>query len=374
MKLYAFGSNGSGQLGIGHDEDVSIPTECLFQGLPSSSTASTIGSAKITRIAAGGNHTLVLFSDGAVYAAGCNEDGRCGWSSSETASQTEFRRVVVEDTVDGVVVDTFKDVSATWEATFLVSEGDKVIVFGSGAKGELGLGTNVLRAFAPATVPDFPPSGARVVSIASGMGHTVVVLSNGEVYGWGAARKGQLGESAMARKTVWAPVKVDVDGAGFGAVGAACGREFTVILGDNAAGEFAVLGSCDDKWGIRSGAPAPSSLVGGYRGLFASWHGVYIHQGDSSVVAWGRNDRGQLPPGDLPKPSQLAAGSEHALAVIDNQTVVAFGWGEHGNCGPDVDARGNVQGRFSRVALPIERGSGVVGVGAGCATSWIIVS
>jgi hypothetical protein len=30
MRLFAFGSNGSGQLGIGHEEDVPTPTQCLF--------------------------------------------------------------------------------------------------------------------------------------------------------------------------------------------------------------------------------------------------------------------------------------------------------------------------------------------------------
>ncbi|KAI9038476.1 RCC1 domain-containing protein [Aspergillus affinis] len=386
MPLFSFGSNGSGQLGIGHVEDVSIPTQCLFDEEGSStSSSSPIHDQKrtetgILRIVAGGNHTLVLFSDGAVYAAGCNDDGRCGQYPS-TDPLLRFRRVIVDDAATGQSYDAFKGISATWEASFLVPSGggggvdgdhgdDVVFVLGSGAKGELGLGEGCARAETATRIPDFPPAGTQINAVASGMGHTVTVLSNGEVYGWGGARKGQLGEGAVASKIAWEPVKID--NLSFSATGAAaCGREFTVVTGDRAAGQFAVLGSSGDKWNILSGVPA-SGAVEGYRGIFASWHGIYVHRKDSSVVCWGRNDRGQLPPVDLPASRDIAVGSEHALALLDDQSVVAFGWGEHGNCGPDTDAQGNVKGEYKRIPLSVEDGSAVVGIGAGCATSWVI--
>lgn len=369
MPLYAFGSNGSGQLGIGHDEDVSIPTRCLFEASEPEVLVSNEGNStnSIRRIAAGGNHTLLLFSDGALYAAGCNDDGRCGAEPGD--SLMKFWRVIVRDEVSGQSCETFRDVSACWEGTFLVAAaGDRVFVLGSGAKGELGLGEGVVRATGPVPVKDFPPSGTEIVGVASGMGHTVVVLSDGEVYGWGAARKGQLGEAAKGRKVVWEPVRVE--GVPFRATGAVCGREFTVVTGDKSKGEFVILGSADNRWNVLSDAP-PALEV--YRGIWASWHGVYV-QRDGGVLAWGRNDRGQLPPVDLPVVSELAVGSEHALALLDGGTVVAFGWGEHGNCGPVADEQGNVKGKYALIPLPMEGESQVVGVGAGCATSWVVMS
>ncbi|GAB1209864.1 hypothetical protein APSETT445_008652 [Aspergillus pseudonomiae] len=369
MPLFAFGSNGSGQLGIGHDEDVSIPTRCLFEATELDVLQSTEGISTnyLRRIAAGGNHTLLLFSDGAVYTAGCNEDGRCGVEPGDVL--TRFRRVVVNDDGRGRSCETFRDVSACWEGTFLVAaEGDRVFVLGSGAKGELGLGEGVVRASRPVIVKDFPPSGAEVVGVASGMGHTVVVLSDGSVYGWGAARKGQLGEAAKGQKIVWEPVKVE--GVPFRATGAVCGREFTVVTGDRSKGEFVILGSADNRWNVLSGAPP---ALGAHRGIWASWHGVYV-QRDKGVLAWGRNDRGQLPPADLPVVRELAVGSEHALALLGGGMVVAFGWGEHGNCGPAVDEQGNVKGKYGLIPLPTEGESHVVGVGAGCATSWVVMS
>ena len=93
-------------------------------------------------------------------------------------------------------------------------------------------------------------------------------------------------------------------------------------------------------------------------------------------MAWGRNDRGQLPPPDLPTPAKLAVGSEHAIALLGDGRVAAFGWGEHGNCGPDTDFQGNVSGTYNVISLPEAVGADrkVVGVGAGCATSWMIVT
>ncbi|KAJ0417331.1 putative alpha-tubulin suppressor protein Aats1 [Aspergillus carlsbadensis] len=403
--LYAFGSNGSGQLAIGHDEDVSFPTRCRFEDVDSDTTdaSSGNGGASVARIVAGGNHTLVLLGDGRVYAAGCNENGRCGsgaQSSSVPAlnsrasdgftggsgSLYRFRRVVVQDEETGKVYDVFRDVSATWEATFLVpatsaderEDTDAVFVLGSGAKGELGLGMDIPQTSIAARIPDFPPRGVTITRITSGMGHTVVVLSSGDVYGWGGARKGQLGDTAITKKIAWSPVKVE--GVSFSVSDAACGREFTVLCGNREAGEFVVLGAAGDKWGIRGGIPTSSFGLGsafecvkGYRKIDASWHGVYVYQKDRSILAWGRNDRGQLPPDDLRGVKQVAVGSEHVLALLEDRSVVAFGWGEHGNCGPGTDAQGNVKGVCSPVPLP-ERGFEAVGVGAGCATSWVIGS
>lgn len=382
MPLFAFGSNSCGQLALGHIEDVSIPTRCLFDKDPDFTTQSGI-----VRIAAGGNHTLVLFGNGTVYAAGSNVDGRCGrqqQQGKEDESLLRFRRVVL--TTEGKkMYDTFTDVSATWEGSFLVArsgDDDVIFVLGTGTKGELGLGSTKTQSLTPTTISKFPSPGTSVVSIASGMGHTAAVLSNGEVYGWGGARKGQLGEGAKEGKIAWSPVKIT--NVPFYATAVTCGREFTVVSGDKEKGEYVVLGSSDDKWGVLSGQPGPISgggahILPAYTGISAGWHAVYVHhqrqEGNAYITTWGRNDRGQLPRAGLPSAKMLAVGSEHALALLDDGKVVAFGWGEHGNCGIEVDAQGNVKGRYNRIEMSeIGYEREIVGVGAGCATSWVITS
>ncbi|CAG8070847.1 unnamed protein product [Penicillium salamii] len=382
MRLFAFGSNGSGQLGIGHQEDVSNPTQCLFTTDPKSKDTTQDINEEITTIAAGGNHTLLLTKSGTVYATGANTDGRCGTSAPSPSPENVFNRVSI--TTASGTVNTFSHVSATWEGSIFVSSeatDDKVYVLGTNTKGELGV-TETLVSSA-VCVPSFPPRGTRVAALASGMAHSVAVLSNGDVWGWGGARKGQLGSENVVR--IAGPVRIQVP---FFAEEVVCGREFSVVSG---SGQFVVLGDPGNRWGVLnvpecfevSGESGPRGLIRyPYEGIRASWHGIYVHaaglDGDAggevgSLVAWGRNDRGQIPPRTLPTPAILAVGSEHVVALLKNGQVVACGWGEHGNCGSDLDALRNVADRVNLISLPETLEGKVVGVGAGCATSWMVV-
>ncbi|KAJ5711349.1 hypothetical protein N7488_005505 [Penicillium malachiteum] len=450
MNLFAFGSNGSGQLGLGHEEDVSTPQPCLFTQQYTDAVESENQSMhKIVQIVAGGNHTLLLTKQGHVYASGCNTDWRCGSDPNTLDSFIEepqnggenllrFRRVILTDRMTGFRIDTFKHVSATWEGSILIANtavnaGDKkptyqekVFVLGSSPKGELGLGFDAgTTMIIPGTcIPNFPPTGTQISALASSMGHTVTVLSNGEVYGWGGARKGQLGDELKGGKIVWTPKRIT--GIPFPTTGAVCGREFTVLLGNKTGMEFTVLGDRANRWGILDvidseglrtrirerktdgaktegeegtreqilgKASVDASSAGKWRlgQIGASWHGIYAHvnlgeaspdahagsmeKSETMLIAWGRNDRGQLPPPDLPALDELAVGSEHVLALLRDGSVATFGWGEHGNCGPETDPHGNVAGLFKSVPLAdvlVDR-KRVVGVGAGCATSWLIV-
>lgn len=386
MDLFAFGSNGSGQLALGHKEDVSSPVKCLF-------SSPTLPDDEIVHIAAGGNHTLLLTKRGCVYAAGCNSDGRCGpeppasfhnenlEGSIDGDDLLRFRRVILTDPETGVTVEFFKCISATWEGSVLVAvnpsianDSDIVFVLGLSPKGELGLGPDV-SATHGTSLPQL--RGTSITALASGMGHSVAILSNGDVFGWGGARKGQLGDSLKSQKIAWTPTKVE--GIPFRATAAVCGREFTVVFGQREAGEFVVLGDRANRWGVMD---VPSLSGRGYSDIGASWHGIYVHNipGEEKsappVVAWGRNDRGQLPPPGLPEPVKIAVGSEHVLALLEGGVVATFGWGEHGNCGPDTGESGNVSGTYNVISLPDSvraGGASVIGVGAGCATSWLIV-
>ena len=67
----------------------------------------------------------------------------------------------------------------------------------------------------------------------------------------------------------------------------------------------------------------------------------------------------------------MAVGSEHALALTKDGRVLAWGWGEHGNCGLGTDEDGDVKHGWNEISITESDKSSVVGLGAGCATSWI---
>jgi len=353
MAVYALGSNGAGQLGIGHAEDVSCPT-AITQPLNPHQF--------VRKIVAGGNHTLMLLSDNTLRYSGANHDGRCLTETSPTTLDASN-----QDTADSFRAlklnceqypsDRIIHCAATWEASIAVLESGHLIASGTGTKGELGLGSAITQSRSPRIIPDFPPPGTMVCDISACMTHVVVVLSNGQVYGWGAGRKGQLGLPVPHQ---WRPRLIE--GIPFRASRVACGKEFTYIAGAPSSGEHMVLGS--DKWSVIRNMPA---LLPMWQDVGASWGSIFVLTQDGKIVSWGRNDHKQLAPKHLAGIRQMAIGSEHALCITSADEVVAWGWGEHGNCGLINTASG-----FDSGGDVVVRSSALHSVGAGCATSWVV--
>ncbi|KAI4176298.1 MAG: hypothetical protein LQ343_001036 [Gyalolechia ehrenbergii] len=349
MTLYAFGSNGRGQLGIGNTEDTCIPQPCKLleeQQWPS----------PICAIKGGGSHTLVLLESGELYTSGSLIGSRAGLPPL-AKSTSKFSRAS-SDEFGGSKV---KLCSALWEASVFVTVDDEVYVFGSGVKGELGLGKEV--ASYSGKLERFWPQEEQIVGLSSGMSHTVVVLSNGDVYGWGNGRKGQLGEPAGI---IWEPRKIQK--VAFEVVRATCGREFSYLVGPPKDGQHVILGS--DKFSIRSAAPA---AIPGWKDLGASWGSIFVISRSDDFIAWGRNDHGQTgPERHHGKCVQIATGSEHVLVLTKGGDITAWGWGEHGNCGLGVDWQGDVKGWWNTLhPYRFGKRAKVVGIAAGCATSFV---
>jgi protein ATS1 len=106
---------------------------------------------------------------------------------------------------------------------------------------------------------------------------------------------------------------------------------------------------------------------------WSSVHHVKSLDGATEVRSIGKNDRGQLAPSVLRPLRALAAGSEHCIGIDYAGQLIAWGWGEHGNCGEQVDDRGTVSGRYNVIPVASsEDGIVVEGVAAGCATSFVI--
>lgn len=351
--VYAIGSNGSGQLGIGHKEDVSVPKPVIFSDEQLSG---------VSQIKAGGNHTLILTS-GTLFFSGDSLSGACGLAEAQTGSQFRQIQLGLEEITDIVFC------AASWEASIIVARDEDGLVrrmysFGTGNKGELGLGDFLFRSSKAQMITDFPPHGLEVVDLAASVSHVVAVLSNGDVYGWGNGRKGQLGSPDGI---ITAPRKIPAD---FKVVRAVCGREFTYLVGEKEAGEHAILGS--DKWEVRSMAPAN---ISGWKDIGATWGSILVLKKDGKLLSWGRGDHGQLAPSELPLLSEIAIGSEHALGLSHEGDVLAWGWGEHGNCGPNT-TDGDVKGRWNIIASSkhLRPGTSISKIGAGCATSWVCLS
>ena len=357
--LYAFGSNGSGQLGVGHEDDLSQPQSSIIDSLDS-----------IKQIAAGGNHTLFLSETGKVAAAGNNPCGHTARAEGDSVSHcTAVPASLPAEQHSGgewnapVLID---QVAATWCASLMLSRHGSLIVGGEGLNGELGLGKDITKSTDLQAIPNFPPGSRRVLQIAACMAHAVAVLDNGDVYGWGKGGKGQLGEPAQ---DAWSPRKIE--GIPFPVAKAVCGKDFTCFIGARENGELAISGlKSRDRFGVLSSAP---KAVPGWKDVGASWGSIFILKQDGNLISFGRNDHGQLAPQDLPAVEAIGAGSEHCLALTQAGQVLSWGWGEHGNCGAPTDQSGDVKGgRWNEVELP--DGQSAAALFAGCATSFIVAA
>ncbi|EGX87845.1 alpha-tubulin suppressor protein Aats1 [Cordyceps militaris CM01] len=357
--LFALGSNGSGQLGIGHLEDVSVPKPVHFHPAQPDSV--------IVQVAAGGNHTLLRTAAGHVLWSGDSATGACGLGPRTDVPVFQELRLVRDG---GSGVGRVRFIACTWEASFLVAQdadgrATRLYSFGVGMKGELGQGELIVRTPSATAFTDFPPPNTEIVDMSACMGHVVVVLSNGDAYGWGNCRKGQAG---VPEQVIYSPRKVE--GLEFKVTRAVCAKEATAFFGEPASGDLAVLGL--DKWTLSSGRPAE---VPHWADVGASWGNIYILGTDGTLLGWGRDDHGQLPPPNLPILTKIAIGSEHVVAHAQDGDVLSWGWGEHGNCGPKVE-NNNVKGRWNVIASSkyVPADSQIASIGAGCATSWVCIA
>ena len=349
MQLYAFGSNGSGQLGIGNTNDVSTPQLCLFPD-------DTELPGRPLKIVAGGNHTLLLLDNGTVYYAGSPRDGRVN-PGSPLPSISTFRKAYISILGDKVI-----NCSAFWEGSVFVNAENQVFTAGLGSKGERGIG-GISVSPGLQMLENFPPNhsqgSSKIVDVASGVHHTVVVLADGDVWGWGNGRKGQL---AQPEEFVWVPRRFwDLE---FPVIRAVCGREFTLLIGNG--GRCTILGS--KKHAIK---PQTPSAIPQWADISASWGSLFVLKSSGRIESWGRNDHGQLTPPGITEIQQIAAGSEHVVALTKENKVISWGWGEHGNCGSNTDADGDVKGKCNEIFTDqVECHRKVLGIGAGCATSF----
>lgn len=336
MAIYSFGSNGNYQLGIGTDEDVSSGTPVLMD-------------ERVRAISSGGNHTLFITESGELWGVGLNNSGQLG-IDEPLKNITAPRRINTDGNKLGLVC-------AGWEYSLAVTDdGKTVYACGAGPKGELGLGSNTINTKSPVVIENFPPEGKTVVSIQAGMSHVLALLNDGSVYGWGAGRKGQLGEPI--EKMVFRPRKIFDSSSQISHIG--CGRDFSVFASSPGKNTITVLG--DDRVGIKSQKPEPHN-GGIIKDIGCGWSNAHVLYTDGTVQSWGNNSHGQhVPLDEVKKIQRFAVGTEHVIAIDEDNKMIAWGWGEHGNCGEK-----HVDGSAT---LILHDGTNVGLIHSGYANSW----
>lgn len=348
------GSNGNYQLGVSDDDDHDMLVIARFRR-DDGELVDYIDSKPIN-IVCGGNHTFILLESGTAYACGENTYGQCAIGAAGD-NVVHFHQVPGK----------WKFVAAGWEFSVLVDNNGRIYSCGLGQKGELGQGPEASKSESlEEVIADF--GGANVVDIKASLNHCIVKLDNGELFGWGNSRKGQLGTITEVNQRgkllpfLWTPHKLDF-GLTSPVVDYGVGRDLTSILTSNTIN---IYGKLQDT--IHEKEPILS-----LKSMWSSIHYSHKTEGTLRLKSYGNNSHGQIFPGDSIKDYQI--GSEHGLVLADDNSVYAWGWGEHGNCGihtKTVSSKVDDQVTFDYLN-PLYCNGPVVLLGCGCATSWIVV-
>ena len=225
---------------------------------------------------------------------------------------------------------------------------------------------------------------SKVIAVAGGGGHTVILKDDGTVWGWGKNDYGQLGNGNTHSSATPAhsavPVQVK-DPGGFGYLNGikaiAAGENHTVALatddtvwawGANNHGQLGIGNTENKTTPVRVHLPPGvqiKAIAAGYN------HTVALATG-GAVYAWGSNSYGQLGTGgtmDMATPqtvagltnvSSVAAGGNHTAAVAAGAVKAwgANGYGQLG-CGDNLDrsAPAAVQRELTGRARAIDKSS-----------------
>lgn len=339
-KLFGFGSNGNGQLGIGHLQDVSEPTTC--RGIPENET--------VQKVTGGGNHAALITTTGRLYMTGFSQLGEEHMKLLSNQSEEEnLEWMIYQQKFEHT---KWRDVACGWAFTILVSDSGKIYGMGTSKWNELaGKSSQDLVEIDHGQLQD-------IVSVACGWRHVVALDKNGQVYGWGWGRHGQLGPAVIAspdKRDIRTIQKISMPQP---IVQIACGHVHTLLRGEDGT----VYGFGSNKYGQLGEITSDGIVLKQSIYIDAGWHHSASLDEKGELKLWGRNDHGQLTHQPLHNIKNVACGSEHTMAITKDKKVAAWGWNEHGNCTTDKD--------FVDVPVILNQSDNVNVVGAGCATSW----
>jgi len=205
--IWSWGSNANGQLSDSSTLDSATPVLSKIQSV-----------ALPKAIAAGNHHSLALLSDASVWAWGSSQFGQVGEGVLSGALATPLATQVVGLTKVTAI--------AAGGDHALALVGNKAIwAWGKNDRGQLGDGTTINTA-TPVQVLGLPP-GIAVLKIAAGQSHSAALLADGSVWSWGSNLNGVLGDATFTTSNSLAPIQaVGVATA----VDIACGGDHTMVL------------------------------------------------------------------------------------------------------------------------------------------------
>jgi alpha-tubulin suppressor-like RCC1 family protein len=196
----------------------------------------------------------------------------------------------------------------------------------------------------PSDVPVAVKGLSGVVSVSGGGDNNMALLSNGTVMGFGVNGVGELCDGTHTK----AEVPVQVGGVSEATAVAVGGYDSLILLRngtimDCGGNHYGQLGNGTMGGDFNVARPVPG--LSGVTAIAAQGDTSLALLSNGTVMAWGKNDAGQLGDGgggssDVPVAVSglhnvvaIAAGRKYSLALLSNGTVMAWGGNEAGQLG-----------------------------------------
>ncbi|CAN3701423.1 hypothetical protein MMX123_01417 [Microbacterium sp. MM2322] len=288
----------------------------------------------VVQVASGEAHAVVLLANGTVWTAGNPAFGRLGRDTT-VVPYTQFGQVPGLSDVT--------QIAAQWNGCYALVA-DKVYAWGWNNWGQVGDGTTTDR-----DRPTLVSGLSGVTTLAAGRVNGLVILTDGTVRSWGGANeKGQVGNGSTSNQLT--PVTVTglsgiVQLAGGNDTHSALRNDGTVwAWGANDQGQ---VGDGTNITQLTPVRVAPLNPVR-YSAIARGGDTGYALLADTKqVVAWGRNNEGQVGSGPAGAPTELlprevdgmtntvllAAGVSSVYAKKADSTVFAWGLNTNGELG-----------------------------------------
>ena len=316
--LWVWGSNSSGQLGLGNTTAYSSPKQ--------------IGSLiNWDSIGSGAYHMLAIKADGTLWSWGYGANGRLGLGNITDYSSP--KQV-------GAYANWLK-VAGGGEHTLAIKTDGTLWAWGNGTDGRLGDGN----AFTTLNSPVQIGSLTTWSKITGGAYHSVAIKTDGTLWSWGFNSQGQLGDGTIASRS--SPVQI---GALTTWSKVAGGSQHTLAIktdGTLWSWGYNILGQLGGG-STRSSPVQVGSLTTWLDVASGAYYNSFAIKTDGTLWAWGRNNEGQLGNGtttDENSPiqvgalttwSQIAGGNGsggYAKAIKTDGTLWMWGRNNEGQLG-----------------------------------------
>ena len=218
--IYSFGHGGCGKLGHGDEQQ-------QWQAGPRRIDSLAEERVVVVAIATGQQHNLALSQEGRVYSFGSGFGGKLGHG--------DRRNQPLPKMIDLQVGGRMSAVAAGAYHSLVVAEDGAVFSFGYGVMGQLGHGDREERL---APVPIAALAAERIISAAGGENHTLVVSDSGAAFSFGAGGAGRLGHGPDVghgiMEELLLPKRIDAF-CGMRVLAVAAGAEHSLALVDGGA-------------------------------------------------------------------------------------------------------------------------------------------